>query len=189
MGAAMSDKHRAKQILLEIIRVAGGRLRNKTNLFKAFYFSHLYYAKESPGYLSDWPIVRMPNGPGIDAAPALLAELVGEGLLEIVNVPMGPFQAQEFRLKTEELPDLPLDAFEAIRRGTKLVLGKRARRLSEFTHEFSRSWNQAADGEELDIYIDLLSEDEYQKTRAETLEIIEALHQYGASHTTSQPIA
>lgn len=189
MGAAMSDKHRAKQILLEIIRVSGGRLRNKTNLFKAFYFSHLYFAKESPGYLSDWPIVRMPNGPGVDSAPSLLAELVSEGSIEIVSVPVGPFQAQEFRLKSDQLPNLPLDAIDAIRRGTKLVLGKRARRLSEFTHEFSRSWNQAADGEELDIYIDLLSEDEYQRTRAETLEIVEALQQYGANRTTSQPIA
>ena len=44
------------------VRQADG-FRIKTNLFKAFYHAHLEFARTQPGYLSNWPIVHMPNGP------------------------------------------------------------------------------------------------------------------------------
>jgi hypothetical protein len=41
MGA---DKERAKRVIVEILRQAGGEL-GKTKLFKAFWLAHLYYFK------------------------------------------------------------------------------------------------------------------------------------------------
>jgi hypothetical protein len=185
----MPDQSKAKQILLEIVRVAGGKLRNKTNLFKAFYFAHLYYAKDNPDYLSDWPIVRMPNGPGIDASERLIGDLVREGEIEVVTVPVGPFVAQEYRLVNDSRPELSLGAIDAIRRGTQLVVGKDARSLSNLTHEYSRSWMNAANGEELNIYLDLLSDEEFQRSHEETLEIVAALKGFTTSDTMSRPSA
>ncbi|MBP87557.1 MAG: hypothetical protein CMJ64_12665 [Planctomycetaceae bacterium] len=64
-----AEKDRAKRIIIEIIRQADGSFERKTNLYKAFYHAHLKYAADNPGYLSKWPIVRMPRGPGIDFDP------------------------------------------------------------------------------------------------------------------------
>ena len=82
----MSDKNRAKQIIVEIVRQAGGVLDNKTNLFKAFYRAHLKFAESNPGFLSTWKIVRMPNGPGIHRFEVLLGELIADGYLEVDEV-------------------------------------------------------------------------------------------------------
>lgn len=62
-------------MIAEIIRQAGGKFTGKTRLYKAFYIAHLLYAEQEPGYLTVWPIVRMPYGPGIDCGDELIAEL------------------------------------------------------------------------------------------------------------------
>jgi hypothetical protein len=158
----MPDKSRAKQIIAEIIRLHGGEIPTKTSLFKAFYFAHLYYAKSAPGYLSDWPIVRMPNGPGIHDADDLLEEMVEEGTLGLRQVRIGPYDAMCYWLKRNTIPEgLSLDEIEAIKTAVDFVKGKTASELSSITHEFSRSWRLAADGDELNIYIDLESEEQY----------------------------
>ncbi|HQU43004.1 MAG TPA: hypothetical protein PK867_09335 [Pirellulales bacterium] len=54
-----------------------------------------------------------------------------------------------------------LDEIEAIKRAVDFVKGKTASELSNITHEFSRSWRMAADGDELNIYIDLEPEEQY----------------------------
>ena len=67
--AIMSDneKNLLPEWCWELIRQsAGDRIEGKTRLFKAFYFAHLFYARSAVDYLTDWPIVRMPQGPGID---------------------------------------------------------------------------------------------------------------------------
>ena len=38
---------------------------------------------------------------------------------------------------------------------------KGAAELSDLTHEFSRSWNSASEGQELNIYVDLIPDDEF----------------------------
>src|SRR5262249_11867399 len=72
---------RAQDVILEILRSADGEWTGKARLFKAFYFAHLYYASERPGRLTDWPIVRMPQGPGIDRSEELFEELKEQGQL------------------------------------------------------------------------------------------------------------
>ena len=158
----MPDKNRAKQIIAEIVRLHGGEIPTKTSLFKAFYFAHLYYAKEAPGYLSDWPIVRMPNGPGIHEADSLLDEMVAEGTLSMRQTRIGPYDALCYRLKKNTIPEgLSLEEIEAIKAAVDFVKDKSASELSSITHEFSRSWRLAADGDELNIYIDLEPEEQY----------------------------
>ncbi len=161
----MSERERAKRIIIEIIRQAGGTLENKTNLFKAFYAAHRSFAESQPGYLSHYPIVRMPNGPGIHAATSLLEELVASGFLEIDTIPKGNFEAFCFRV-TDTAPtgDLTDAEIEAIQSGVKFVDGLTAGDASERSHEVSRSWNQAEDGDELNIYIDSLTDSEYARS-------------------------
>jgi hypothetical protein len=55
----------AKKVILEILRVGDGEWSGKVKLHEAFYFAHLYYANEHPGFLTDWPIAKLQHGPGI----------------------------------------------------------------------------------------------------------------------------
>src|SRR5436309_2913255 len=93
------NKERAKRVILELLRQAGGEM-GKTKLFKAFWLAHLYYSKKAPGYLTDWPIVRMPKGPGIDRADQLILELIHSGQIEKNYEPKGPFTEVNCRLSS-----------------------------------------------------------------------------------------
>lgn len=157
----MSDRERAKQIITEVVRCADGAVEGKKRLYKIFYLAHLYYAKREPDYLSSWPIVRMPHGPGIDRGDELIDELEREGVISSRDVQIGPYPGIEYRLETSAIPPLPLEAIEAIRRAVEFAKDKTGAELEELTHRHSHSWNNAKNGEELPIYADLLSEDEY----------------------------
>jgi len=155
------DKELAKGIILAIIREAGGKLHNKTNLYKAFYYAHLEFARTEPGYLSGWPIVHMPNGPGIDWCDRLLGELVADGLLEIKQVTKGKYAA--FLFVAAQVPpriSLPEGSSEAIKKAVTLVDGKTAETVSEESHR--RAWERTKNGQEMDIYLDLQDDDEYR---------------------------
>jgi hypothetical protein len=160
-----TDKERAKQIIVEIIKQAGGSLQNKTNLFKAFYHAHLEYAKANPDYLSNWPIVRMPRGPGIDNASMLLGELMSDGVLDVKQIQDGDFVGFRFALTGEPPAGSPLSpkAIEAIRKGVEHVDGKTAKEVSDKSHDSSRTWQSSRNGEELNIYLDLPDDDEFKE--------------------------
>lgn len=158
----MPDKNRAKNVIVEIVRQSGGRLQKKTALYKAFYVAHLVYAERAPGYLTDWPIVCMPKGPGIDCGDDLLRELRLDGILETTDIPDGPFWASEYTLVNREIPTgLGSVEVEAIKTAADFIKGKTATSLSDWTHKVSRSWNTAEIGQELNIYIDTDTDDEY----------------------------
>lgn len=175
--ARLERKRRAKQVILEIVRQASEDhgLRGKLKLFKAFYLAHLLYAEDSPGYLTEWPIIRMPNGPGIDNADELFEELLAEGALEIESSrrPTDLQAPEVYHWTGKAAPEEPLPeaALQAIREAMTFVRDKSALQLSEWTHELSRSWNFAKDGEQLNIYIDLIPEGEYltQKKRLDNI--------------------
>jgi hypothetical protein len=160
------ETKRAKKIIVELVRQAGGQFQNKTNLFKAFWKAHLAYAANSPGYLSTWPIIRMPNGPGIEDFDYLLSEMLADGWLTIDETQVGTYRAMVFSLGPScPPPSLPEAALEAIREGVKAVDGKSATAVSDESHRQSRVWREAKDGEELDIYLDLI--DDEQRARLE----------------------
>jgi hypothetical protein len=155
----------AQRVLLELIRNAGETWDGKTKLFKAFYFAHLYYAHKEPGLLTDWPIVRTPQGPGIHKSVPLLQGLVKNGYLTVEPIQEGPYPDSRYRLTEKAAAEPPLadDARAAIKAAVDFVLPRTAGELSELTRERSRSWQDANDGDLLDIYIDLIPDDEYEK--------------------------
>jgi len=187
------ERERAREIIAEIIRQAGGELVNKTNLYKAFYHAHLEYADKNLDYLSTWPIVRMPKGPGIHEADRLLGELVSAGVLVIDELQKGDVTAFRFRLCEQRLHDSPLKAREiaAIRYGVREVAGKTAGRASEDSHEASRAWREGTDGEELNIYLDRISDETVAQEREAIKSLSEdAIHIFDrARQTTHLPIS
>ncbi|HYV36446.1 MAG TPA: type II toxin-antitoxin system antitoxin SocA domain-containing protein [Gemmataceae bacterium] len=179
------DAIQAKQVIVELLRAAGGAWTGKTKLYKAFYLAHLYYAENEPGYLTNWPVVRMPNGPGIDAGDELLEELELTGIIARDAAMVGPYHTSSYRLTGKKLPAerLAKKALEAIRVAVEFVQTKSATELSDLTHEFSRSWLNARDGQHLNIYIDLIEEDEFARRE----QSLETLHRDLVAAWTSDP--
>jgi len=158
------QRDRAKRIIVEIVRQAGGEFQNKTNLYKAFWRAHLAYADTNLGYLSNWPIVRMPQGPGIDNFDHLLADMLADDWLTIGERQIGDCTAMVFAIGSRCPPSIFNDAqITAIRSGVAKVKHKSARFVSDQSHKDSRVWNEASDGDTLDIYLDLIPEDELKQ--------------------------
>jgi uncharacterized phage-associated protein len=160
-----SSKTRAKAVIYQIVQMSeGDRIEGRVRLSKAFYFAHLYYAKSTGRYLSDWPIVRMPFGPGIHEFDSLLAELVNDGQIRMVPIEIGPYPSTLFVATGSTVSNLDKDALESIREAVAFVSRKSCAELSDITHEHSRSWRNASkDGESLDVYADLLDDDTYSR--------------------------
>ena len=109
-------RDRAKQVILHILKRAGGSL-GKSKLFKAFWLAHLFYAKDSPGYLSGWKIVRLPHGPGIDKGDELILQLKKCGDIALDHEPKGPYLETVCKLVDQDrLKALPKEAIRAIKR-------------------------------------------------------------------------
>jgi len=156
----------AKKVILEILRVSDGEWLGKVKLHKAFYFAHLYYANEHPGFLTDWPIAKLPHGPGIHEEEALIRGMMDEGLLEIELVHEGPYPEYRYRLTEkgrQEGSGIPDDARLAIEQAALYCKDRTAAELSFLTHQRSRSWKEGEMGEILNIYIDTIPDEEYQR--------------------------
>lgn len=163
----------ARDVLLELLRISDGQWTGKTKLFKAFYFAHLYYANARPGLLTAWPIVRTPEGLGIDKSSSLFAELTQEGYLTVEVIHEGPYPEYRYRLadKGYDAARPPDDAQASIKEAAMFCLSKTAAELSQITHDRSRSWREGKDGDLLDIYIDTIPDEEYEKRREEIVNL------------------
>jgi hypothetical protein len=153
----------AKELILDIIACQGDEFEGKTRLYKAFYYSHLFYWKDTRGILTDYPIVRMPEGHGVHEGSRLLRELEEEGEIVVRTRPKGPYMETRFALARSRSTSPEDPRIAAIRRALDWIEGRSAAELSAEIHEHSRSWRQAEDGDVLDIYADLLSDDEYEE--------------------------
>ena len=160
-----SGPETAKRIILAIVHEAGGRFRGKTRLYKAFYAAHLWYWKQSAGILSDYPIARMPKGPGIHRGDDLLRQLVADGSLEIQLDRSGLYPEYVYRTVGPG-PEVTQEERHAIGKAVQWVAGRDATQAVQEIHEFSRTWNEAKDGEILDVYRDLLTDEQEEETRA-----------------------
>lgn len=169
------ERDLAKQVILQILKQVPGNTLGKTRLFKAFWLAHLFYAKNFPGYLSAWKIVRLPHGPGIDRGTELILELKKSGKIEISHEPKGPYTETVCTLVDQaRTPDLPADAVKAIKDACDSVTStETALQISDWSHEFSRSWNITPNGKELDIYGDLIPDDVYEERRLRLEELNE----------------
>ncbi|MGL4550769.1 MAG: hypothetical protein ACRC33_06245 [Gemmataceae bacterium] len=155
-------------VILEILRQADGEWVGKTKLFKAFYFAHVYSAIKRPVPLTDWAIARMPRGPGIHDSDRLFGSLVAAGTLLIERVHVGPYPEFRYRLtdKGKAVPGLTGEALAAVHDAATFCSSRTASELSQITHEYSRSWNEGADGELLNVAIDAIPDDEYDARKA-----------------------
>jgi len=177
----------AQQVVLKLIQDAGGVWEGKRRLDKGFYFAHLYYAEERPGLLTDWPIARLPQGPGIDKRNSLVHGLEHQGYLTAEDWNDGPYPDVRFRLtdKGAQAINLPDDTRKSIKEAADFCKGKSGPELSQYTHDNSRSWRRGQDGDILDIYIDLITDDEEYETERAKMQLLnqalaQALEQEGA---------
>lgn len=173
-GVRESSRHAAKELILDIIAAAHGELRGATRLNKAFYFAHLFYWQKGDGVLTDYPIVRMPNGPGIDEYQTLIAQLAHDGLIEVISKQAGPYPDNTYSLKVSRDVDTASVRGQAIHDAVKLVERKTAAELSEMIHERSRAWQDTPNGRELNIYGDLVEDRELDRIRGEVAAFREA---------------
>lgn len=157
------DRAAAEELLLDIIAIKGGRFESKTLLYKAFYLAHLYYWEDNDGVLTHYPIVRMPNGPGLDRGDELLAGLVKAERLTRDIEPFGPYRTEVFTLVEPRAIDPSSPRQEAIRKALAFIGNKTATQVCDEIHEFSKSWKRGASGDELSIYLDLLTDVDLQR--------------------------
>lgn len=179
----------AQNVILAILRFGDGEWSGKVKLHKAFYFAHLYYAKDHPGFLTDWPIAKLEHGPGIHNDMKLIGDMSEAGLLEVELIHEGPYPEYRYRLTEKGRnagSDLPPDAREAIEKAALECKNRSAADLSLMTHERSRSWIEGKMGEPLNIYIDIIPDDEYQRRQQRLHELTKELENVfgGPSHET-----
>lgn len=161
-GMSMPDINKAANVLRVIVDASGGEFEGRLRLVKAFYFAHLFHLKETGKFLTDWPIVRMPKGPGIDSLKSILDHCKSESILSEAQSSVGPYP--EYRYRTAEIhSDRDLDEKErnAIIKAAIFVSSRTGSELSEITHEYSNAWQQAVDGEELNLALDLLDQEQF----------------------------
>lgn len=170
-GDNRRSREAAKTVICHLLAANGGSMRGKVRLNKAFYFAHLYYWRDSSGVLTDYPIVRLPNGPCIDDASDLLAELETDGAISITVGRAGPRTEYSYRLQRDWTFDPDSSDGKAIMSAIEFVDDRTAAEPSAFTHEHSRSWQTTPNGQEMDIYIDLIDEDEFERMRKGVAEI------------------
>lgn len=174
-SATQTAKEAAKEVICGLVAASGGTLRGKLRLNKAFYFAHLFYWREAADVLTDYPVVRLPNGPAIDQVDGLLSELVAEKRLVAGQVWNGPYRENVYRLAIEGSADTPYERatpqMKAIHEAIQFVEGRTAAELSELTHEHSFSWQTTPDGSELNIYLDVLPDEQRAEIEAALAEM------------------
>ncbi len=97
--------------------------------------------------------------------------------METHQIKAGPYEGFQFRItdKTARRNMLPDGAIEAIEYGLEQVEGKTATQASDDSHLVSRAWRESKDGEELNIYLDLQSDEEYAAEKQSAEGIADAL--------------
>lgn len=159
------DLEAVSEVICQIVAAAGGRLEGRLRLYKAFYYAHLFYWQRGSGVLTQHPIVRMPYGPGIHGAGTILPMLVKQGRIRISTRALGPYREYVYELAAPLQIDPNDQRYRAVIEAVEWIRDKPAVELSEETHLYSRSWREARDGDVLDIYQDLLEDDEYTRVR------------------------
>lgn len=153
-------------VVIEFLKNAPDGI-NKAKMYKAFYLAHLLYADQAPGLLTNWEIEHTPQGPGISDSFRLFDSLEAGGYLSRSVAANGLYKEHLYRWTGKAVPaELPKDAAEAVKRATEYVLPLTATQLRDLTHEHSRSWVEGCKGEKLEIYTDLVDDEEYDRRNA-----------------------
>jgi hypothetical protein len=166
---------RAKQIILQILNQDEDGALHKSRIFKAFWLAHILYAKKNPGYLSGWKIIKLPNGPGIDRGEQLILELSNAGAIRVAHREKG-VHTETICMLAKNPPEhlLSKEAMAAIRSAYNIVKKESVSKISHWSHQYSRSWNLASMGSELDIYNDHIPDEVYEERKQTLREMKEA---------------
>lgn len=157
------NAERAKRVIFEIVRQNGGAVA-RPKLPTLFWLAHLYYSKAARGFLSDWPIVKAPAGPEIGQGDQLLDEMVLAGNLTRGHAPVGPFIEACYRQADKSLVGgLRPEAETAVQEAIQFLGQNPTLSAGDLARARSRSWRDARDGEELDIYSDLIPDRGYEE--------------------------
>jgi hypothetical protein len=171
----LTERDRAKALMVALVAKCGGSTPiERTRLYKGYWIAHLIHMDEHGAILSEWPVVKMPHGPGVERGAELLAELVAAGVLRERQVKRGPFTALAYTVADRKaaktlLASLRAEELESVHQACAIVRDRTAKQLSDFSHERSRSWKAAKPGHELAIYADLVWDDEESDQLAERL--------------------
>ena len=161
----VSDREKAKQIILAIIQENGGVFCGTTRLYKAFYHAHLFFWKEHRGALSFYPVVHMPKGPGIDQSRELVRELrFVDEKIDVTQRPSGDYTEDVYKVKGRLTLNLTEAELDAVRKALGVVEGKGSLKVSAESH--GPSFYATKDGEEQNIYLDTLSDLEFEEMQA-----------------------
>jgi hypothetical protein len=119
----------------------------------------------------------MPQGPGIHNSDGLFRGLLERGLLTVEQVHEGPYPESRFRLteRGRAVLELSPEAARAVEKAAAFCRDRTAAELSAITHERSRAWRQAQDGDILEIDIDLIPDDEYEARKRKLASLEEQL--------------
>lgn len=172
-GAAIKHLLPARDVLLAILRAAGGEWTGTTTLHMAFYYAHLHYSRNNLGLLTDQPILRTSQGPGIEQGDALIADMIRDDLLTKELVEDRCPSEYRYRLTDcgSSLGDLPEAARMAVEAAAGFCREKTSAELLVFLQRDSRTWREGADGDQLDLYVDLVPDEEYEQHTADILEL------------------
>lgn len=163
----MQDKsdQKAKRLIISLLKEAGGELAGPVQLNVALYKAHLFHWQAKPGVLTDHPFVKGPLIPEYgrwgDLISTLLAEqrLRVKGSMEEGNLNFALEVGRSYRT------DLPDGLRPSLYKALEYVRSMPADKLVHDVQRHSRCWRLAQWDEELNIYIDLLSESEFQRTQ------------------------
>ena len=165
---------RAQAILLAAVLAAGGRWKRKTTLWKAFWWAHLECMKELGAELSDYPVVRLPQGPAPDDGDLLIDSLASSGYIVKGDDGDPRHPAETFSVpdnaKAKAWIEGRLSAQESVvvDRAALKFKDMTAREASDFSHAFSLEWNEQRNGVTMNIYRDLLPKERLTRAVEET---------------------
>ena len=166
---APPDSEAAKGVILEILRQRldqNGARPSRSQISHWFWLAHLCYARQNRGFLTTWPILRVAGGVEISNVDALLCDLVDDGLAEVEVVDVGPIPVTLYSCTpTVAAQRLPKGALAAVSQALAGVKDVFSGSYYCWYSAVSRAWRTTPEGEEMNIYIDLIPDTVYETRR------------------------
>lgn len=174
-----------RRLIRAAVHFSGGTLKGKLRLNKIAWLAHTTYARETAGYLTDWPIVHLPEGPAIDDLADVIADMRDDGELIVVRSSIGmPNAREDYSLPPgykpdEDLAAMGLHGYEAIRDAVELFKDMKGAEISDYAHENSATWRSTSNGDPQSVGLDNLDEAEYHAEMKRTRELEDELERLG----------
>lgn len=174
-------RERAQAVVLAAVLAAGGRWCRKTTLWKAFWWAHLESMRERGAELTDYPIVRLPQGPAPNDGDVLIAALVQAGHIHRDTDRNPSHPSEIFHVSNTETARqwvqtmLAPDEIAVVERAARKFKDMTARAASDFSHRYSREWRELSNGKSMSIYRDLLSKESLDRAQSDSADAQRAI--------------